>query len=107
MLKLMKEKNISLDVELGPEKMSTLHLAVNVQDKKILKYLLSECNIRINATDAGGESALHYAVKSRSLEICEVLLKKGVNVNKQDKCGRTALHTAIGQLISDPVSSIS
>jgi len=53
MLKLMKEKNISLDVELGPEKMSTLHLAVNVQDKKILKYLLSECNIRINATDAG------------------------------------------------------
>ena len=50
------------------------------------------------------ETALHYAVKSKSDEICEILLKNGAKGDKKDKQGRTALHAVMEPLIDRAVS---
>lgn len=51
MLKEMRNKGVDLNVRLGPEAMTVLHLAVIAQDKTILRYLLKNTNARINDTD--------------------------------------------------------
>lgn len=44
-----------------------------------------------------GETPLHLAVKVNSLEICEKLLKAGVNPNPIDHDGNTPLDTAVSR----------
>lgn len=50
-------------------------------------------------------SPLHLGVKALDLKICELLIKAGVNVNIQDKMGKTPLHLA-WELSGDNVSQI-
>ena len=42
-----------------------------------------------NLTDQAGDSLLHHAVRSRSIEAIKILLKKGASVHAQDSSGLT------------------
>ncbi len=48
----------------------------------------------INAVDAFGRTALHFAAQSGCLEIVETLISKGAAVNAATLCKETALHFA-------------
>lgn len=51
--------------------------------------------IQLNAQDGKGETALIKAIKTKRNEIAQILIANGVDVNIQDKEGRTALHWAV------------
>lgn len=49
----------------------------------------------VNAEDSSGYTALHYAVRNAQLQLCEMLLQQGANVNARTRYGQaTALHRA-------------
>jgi ankyrin repeat protein len=50
--------------------------------------------VNVNETDAYGITARHCAAKARSVGALILLLDAGVDVNVQDNCEATALHTA-------------
>ena len=56
--------------------------------------LLGVDNIKVDLRTNDGESALHYASQNGMLEVVNRLLKKGADVNMQDKRGNTALISA-------------
>lgn len=63
----------------------------------VYKYLLDELKIKATATGTDGETVLHYIVrKPNQDEIIAYFLDKGVDVNKADKNGNTALINAAG-----------
>jgi ankyrin repeat protein len=52
--------------------------------------------VSANAKDAKGSSLLHYAVTNNRLEIAQVLINKGADVNaRYDEDGHTVLHLAV------------
>ena len=57
----------------------------------IIKGILKIKGIDVNKATKFGETALMVAVKKNSLEIAEMLLERGANVNMQDEGGMTAL----------------
>lgn len=64
-----------------------LEYAVICRQKKALMYLLEQtCSLET--------SALHYAAALGEIDLLELLLKAGVEVNRRDQIGRTALHEA-------------
>ncbi|EAY05716.1 hypothetical protein TVAG_100390 [Trichomonas vaginalis G3] len=66
--------------------------AIVERNKEMIEIFLSHCsdvNIKFS-----GITLLHYAVLFNSKELAELLISKGVNVNKKDKDGRTALYYA-------------
>ena len=48
----------------------------------------------VNQKDASQNSALHLAVQSGTVSMCQVLLKHGADINVQNKCLHTPLHAA-------------
>jgi len=46
------------------------------------------------ASDWLGMSALHFAAMNNQLEICEILLQGGINMDAKTKVDRTPLHLA-------------
>ncbi|XP_068209018.1 acyl-CoA-binding domain-containing protein 6-like [Palaemon carinicauda] len=49
----------------------------------------------LSDTDENGMTLLHWAADRGYLEMTEVLLEKGIDVNSQDTDGQTALHYAV------------
>lgn len=58
-------------------------LLVCAHDKNIemVKYILSECSVDVDKPDHDGRAPIHAVAKNGNLEILELLLNKGVNVN--------------------------
>lgn len=48
----------------------------------------------MNDIDKEGSTALYVAAQNESLEVLELLLSSGANVNQQQGDGKTALHAA-------------
>ncbi|XP_067686121.1 serine/threonine-protein phosphatase 6 regulatory ankyrin repeat subunit B-like isoform X2 [Haliotis asinina] len=65
--------------------------AVNGGNMNILESIITEENI--NCADTHGRTILHHACKKR-LDLCEFLIKKGIDPNKKDKKGAQAFHKA-------------
>lgn len=55
----------------------------------------AEAGIDINAKDAFGSTALHYAIAEKQVPAVELLLELGADVALQDSNGKTALHYAV------------
>ena len=51
MLKVLKSIGVSFNVRFN-DQLTPLHVAVSVQDRHILKYLLDKSGIKINVVDA-------------------------------------------------------
>jgi ankyrin repeat protein len=48
----------------------------------------------VNAVNADGDNALHWAVHSKDLESARLLIDSGIDVNQHGDRGRTPLHEA-------------
>ncbi|XP_005102823.2 ankyrin repeat domain-containing protein 39 [Aplysia californica] len=68
-------------------------LAGDIDD--VTKKLKSDNGAHVNDTDKSGYTALHYASRSGHLDICQLLLSHGANVNvRTSSSGATPLHRA-------------
>ncbi|XP_064537491.1 ankyrin-3 [Drosophila montana] len=61
---------------------------------KVLEFIDAGLITDINTCNANGLNALHLAAKDGFVDICNELLKRGINVDSATKKGNTALHIA-------------
>lgn len=61
-----------------------------------VKFLLKDGKANINQLDINGENCLFYAVKCNTncINIIELLIQKGVEINRTNKAGKTVLELA-------------
>lgn len=72
-----------------------VHMALDEKDAAMLEVLLQANLIPINGVDAHGRTALHWAVDEGKIDIVNLLLIYGSNVNQLDANNFTALNLAI------------
>ena len=75
----------------GCNKATPLILACLGGHLETMEYLLTECNVAIEAVDADGRTPLQAASIGNHTEICTMLLDRGVNVDGMARDGKTAL----------------
>lgn len=78
----------------GELQKTALHYAVLNPRVDVVQFILDK-RLDIESADCDGRSALFDAVGCKNLEVCEVLLKRGVNVNKPDRYNDTPVTLAI------------
>lgn len=74
---------------------TSLHIATLIQSVGIVRLLIETKEIDLGQEDWRGRSALHLAVMHSDVEITQMLLNKGADVNAADKSGTTPLSTAV------------
>jgi uncharacterized protein len=67
--------------------------AVKSRDKAAIRTLLNQ-RVDVNAAEADGTTALHWAARADDLETVDLLIKAGANVKAKNRYGMTALHQA-------------
>lgn len=78
---------------LDPTDHSPLHLAAHyAKDTKILKLLLTK--VGLDECDSTGITALHSAAIASNAASARYLIKRGADLNRRDKRGRTPIHVA-------------
>jgi ankyrin repeat protein len=60
-----------------------------------VRYLIQK-GATVNATDAAGKTALHFAAKRHWLEGCKLLIEAGAAINHASNKGKTPLYMACG-----------
>jgi len=78
-------------LETGEDITTALHMAARKSNVKAVELLL-QYNPDLKKVDSNGNTALHQA---ESTEVAELLLKAGVEVNTQNKLGRSALEKSV------------
>ncbi|XP_041032627.1 B-cell lymphoma 3 protein homolog [Carcharodon carcharias] len=74
-----------------------LHVAVNSHHREIVAHLLAQ-GADIDAADIkSGRTPLVHAVESNCMDMVNLLLEHGANVNLQTYSGNTALHSSSGR----------
>jgi ankyrin repeat protein len=75
---------------------TTLHVAVSANNYNMLKLLLerASCNISATSTAATTETSLQLAVRYDRLDMAELLVEHGANLDIRTSKGDTALHIA-------------
>lgn len=86
----MNKKNLNL-INKNNIGCSELFYAVNRNDIKNIKILLSYDNIDINIKNMWDETPLHEACYNGNIEIVQMLLEKNADLNLQDKDFNTPL----------------
>lgn len=72
---------------------TALHWAVGENDEKLLRFLVEETSIDVNATNKFGSTALVFAACEEKYHLMRILLKHAkIDVNIQSGDGATALH---------------
>ena len=59
------------------------------------KYLIEECGLPLNEKDFYGQNPIYYAAREGHLNLCQLLVEKGIDVNLEDKFGQTCIFYAI------------
>lgn len=74
---------------------SLLDLAIEKDRVEITQYFIEECNFDVNELDYNSTSLLLTALANEQYEIAEVLIDKGIDINKVNIDGWSALHFTI------------
>nr|XP_047126785.1 serine/threonine-protein phosphatase 6 regulatory ankyrin repeat subunit A-like [Hydra vulgaris] len=72
----------------------SIHMAIAEGHANVTSILLSRSAEQINARCAIGRTALHFAAGNKHLELVQLLLGQGAEIDAQDKNGWTPLHYA-------------
>ena len=81
-----------LNTKYGKHKKTMLILATEADNRKIVKKLVSQKDIDLNAKDFFGTTALMYASQNDYIEIVKILVaQKNTNLNIKDKYNMNAL----------------
>ncbi|MEM7175885.1 MAG: ankyrin repeat domain-containing protein, partial [Chlamydiota bacterium] len=62
--------------------------------EKTVKHILAHYNVDVNTKDNDGETPLYYAARYNSIEVAEILIAKGTDVNAKNKKEWTPLNLA-------------
>ncbi len=62
--------------------------------KELVQLLISEKNMDINELNNNKSNAFMTACRSGNLEICELFIKKGIDINLKNEAGETGLEMA-------------
>jgi ankyrin repeat protein len=101
---LMQTHGLPLTRPTSFERKTLLILAVEWNAKKIAKYVLGECDL-LSVRDQHGLTPLHHAANSKDdLELEELLIATGADVNAQSNDGWTPLHLAVTNWATDSVA---
>ncbi|KAB2031743.1 hypothetical protein ES319_D05G325700v1 [Gossypium barbadense] len=94
--KPLSEDQITKSLKLRNEDArSLLHVAVSSAHPEVVKLLSAAADESVvNGIDEEGWAPIHSAASIGNLEIMEILLSKGANVNVKNDGGRIALHYA-------------
>ena len=98
-------KSAHSDIELANQNGQTALLLSIVQTKYEFSKKLIELKAKIDVQDKDGNYPLLQAVKNRSLDMVEVLLKNRANPNLVDKLKRNSIHWAINNSNADADAS--
>ena len=66
---------------------SSLHIAVNNNSIKMVKYLLNKKDKKVNAKNDDGQTALHLACAAGKDDIINLLIRNDANINAKDSQG--------------------
>ncbi|KAJ3547132.1 hypothetical protein NM208_g1667 [Fusarium decemcellulare] len=96
---LIKELFTDLLVEHMSEasKWKNLTLAVEMHAPNTLSFLIDKLHDAVSMKDSLGNTLLHLAVKQDNLEVVNLLLDRGSDVNISGSRGRTPLHEAAAE----------
>ena len=82
----------------GPEDRTALIYAIQAEQPEMALFLLEQEDVDLEARESHGSTPLVEAVVSRQLQVVEVLLERGADLNGPGPVGRTALHCVAPQL---------
>ena len=86
-------------------RVTMLHLAAQIENSRVLKYLLSEnLMLNINACTDTGDTPLFVAVSSRAPQNVSLLLSNGADTTSIDVYGNSAIHEAAELGFEDVIS---
>lgn len=71
---------------------TALHIACGRGCAPVAETLINDCKADLTAPTKAGEPPFHYAVMSKSQELCQLMIKAGIDVNATDVMDQTALH---------------
>ncbi|WP_165482718.1 ankyrin repeat domain-containing protein [Legionella gresilensis] len=94
LVKFLVENGAQVDLKIGDEQYSPLHIAA-LNNNTTAAELLLEYKANPNIAAKDGETPLHCASANEFLDIMTMLLNKGANVNTQDEDQDTPSHYAI------------
>lgn len=77
-----------------PQDNLLLQLATDFSSGSSLWSFLRHAKVNIDASNDGGETALHLVIKAKALHNVRTLLDKGANPNVLDQNGNTPFHLA-------------
>jgi len=88
------------DPELSkPNGWKPIHIACYNENDHIVKYLIEETNVDLNCTnnEIKGYAPIHILISTEipRIEVIELILRKGIDVNKKNVNGSTPLHLAV------------
>uniref|UniRef100_A0A6P7GCT2 Serine/threonine-protein phosphatase 6 regulatory ankyrin repeat subunit C-like n=1 Tax=Diabrotica virgifera virgifera TaxID=50390 RepID=A0A6P7GCT2_DIAVI len=92
-VKYYLENGIDVDVKLGKNEMTPLHIAASRGYIKLVDYLLLN-NANVHLKDLQNRSSIHHAVISGKVKIVHDIIEKGVNINDGDIFKWTPLYIA-------------
>jgi ankyrin repeat protein len=87
--------NMEVKIEIKDLDFTALHLAVNMKNPEIVKYLIekgADIEAMVNDSD---ETALYRAVSQGQTNIAKILVENGATIEARSWTGMTALHWAI------------
>ncbi len=75
---------------------------INSNWKRAARFIKAGANVNAKDEKDTQKTALHYAAENGQIELTDLLVRKGANVNAADDYGLTPLHTAVVGLYAKP-----
>ena len=101
--RIMNAYNLKLNSENVRNKYTPLHKAVTSGKTNAAEAILNISKKYLNKGNDEGETPLHKAIDKNDIKTIKLLIKRGANVNIQDKSKRTPLHRAVEKVLVEVV----